>query len=909
MHSILRFAFAYICSRRRQARVLSTIICTILVVTRPFSEHGGQSAFLALTVKELVFPVQDNLAQQVEITFLHLIGGLSGIAISALGKFLASLSSPGTAVSRFIPALFLITTCFLAGWGKSRLPRLTLASRIACFVAIWLLTWDIGTEQKRIRADCVKILWVISVAALTSLLSSMLLLRWSSTQFACDVAASFSKLHTCLSRNLHDATRHISKECPEVLQRLQKDLPKSTAALNFVYQQTSFELRVGRVDVKSLKPLIFIVEHLRRELSRKLIFPPPVSDTDSTKHKSLPALHAPALRLGNAILGAMQIVESVILACYDRPTSTCSQMGPFIDVKIRLSEAVCGAREELERMCNQLDMQQRSSNGRVGFPEEVIDTCSCMISLIQIAYEMRKAMHVAEDILVAYNNASLRMWYPRFSLAWLGVTPNTVPPDEDGTIIEEAAPDVTSPSVLEKMQGITEQTYDVSSTQKDYVKIVVKKPKMTGKPLSLQWWQSLVFLVWNNPRMMVARLTLDGTLRALHHSPHLHHAFKNAVGIAILGIPAFLPQDSSGHRWFMTSFGQWMLISYIWVLETNTGATWRVAYLRLSGTVAGALYAYVASLICRSNSYLLVIMITIADFPVSWIVTETTFTTLGTVASVTLPPILLTPYFQPGSRPTWIIATLRTGLISLGIVAALVTNTVFFPRHCRVVFLNNTCRMLGLSSQLYMTLSRDLFHHKQIPHARYRRQTYKIERDIQQVLYRMSALLKTMNDEFSLTPKPMQRYRQIYSVLRKLSDLLTALRKIREHIPRKETVTAVASYRREMVSCFCISLFSSEQVFRARQPLPQFLPSCRVAYYALERQVEERIRVSRHEGAEPLGLPMVYAFAEMRVLGEMVDTVEELLDVTRQLFGSLSWLCPSDSIDITTAWGMHGSVA
>lgn len=36
-----------------------------------------------------------------------------------------------------------------------------------------------------------------------------------------------------------------------------------------------------------------------------------------------------------------------------------------------------------------------------------------------------------------------------------------------------------------------------------------------------------------------------------------------------------------GFQWFRWIHGQWMIISYVWVLETNTGATWRVGYLRL----------------------------------------------------------------------------------------------------------------------------------------------------------------------------------------------------------------------------------------------------------------------------------------------------------------------------------------
>lgn len=47
--------------------------------------------------------------------------------------------------------------------------------------------------------------------------------------------------------------------------------------------------------------------------------------------------------------------------------------------------------------------------------------------------------------------------------------------------------------------------------------------------------------------------------------------------------------------------------------------------------------------------------------------------------------------------------------------------------------------------------------------------------------------------------KPMQRYRQILNVLHQLSNLLTSLRKVGQHIPKKEVVAAVAPQRRELV--------------------------------------------------------------------------------------------------------------
>jgi hypothetical protein len=161
-----------------------------------------------------------------------------------------------------------------------------------------------------------------------------------------------------------------------------------------------------------------------------------------------------------------------------------------------------------------------------------------------------------------------------------------------------------------------------------------------------------------------------------------------------------------------------MVISYVWVLETNTGATWRTGYLRLAGTIIGAVYAYLCFLIARANPYGLVALITAADIPVTWVILKTTVQPLGVVINVTLGPIVFAEYIQhhldvsvlckfqtPDRMPmTNLIvsglATLRGLMIIGGIVAAIivVSNVLIssiyalkppriiysIPRHCRV---------------------------------------------------------------------------------------------------------------------------------------------------------------------------------------------------------------------------------
>ena len=92
------------------------------------------------------------------------------------------------------------------------------------------------------------------------------------------------------------------------------------------------------------------------------------------------------------------------------------------------------------------------------------------------------------------------------------------------------------------------------------------------------------------------------------------------------------------------------------------------------------------------------------------------------------------------------------------------------------------------------------------------------------------------------------------------------------------------------MSCVCITLYACQNAFRARDPLPQFLPSARHAFVTLEAHVQECIRRARAEEPHALELSLVYAFAEQEVMQHLVDTLEELLEQTGQLFGTSAWL-------------------
>ncbi|KAI0060839.1 hypothetical protein BV25DRAFT_1827399 [Artomyces pyxidatus] len=893
------------------ARLFSTFLCCVVIIVQPFSRLGGPSAFLVLTLKELVFAVQDNLAQHVEATILNIMGAMFGIAVSCFGRYLSSLRPDNSASSRAIPAVCLIIIIFTAGWVKSRLPRLQMSARISCFISIWILTTDVGIASLALE-NATQFLWITFSAAIICLFSSMLLLHWSSTRFADEVAGTFSMLYECLAIGLREAfdfdAHNASEPLPSRQNLLNNLLPRSIL-LNLTYSQAAFELRVGRLSVKSIKPFIGIVEHTRRELSWGHM-----NYEHGRDSRIVDAFKGPVLELGHAILASMKAVEASINVVFSvhRAWQAPHVQNTVPHAAQQLLLARDAAREQLRIMFDELDMGQRASSSDFRLSRDLSDYCLFTISLLQMAHEVRNALLVVQDIILIYERSPIRLWLPRLSWAWLGVASPTAILDDRAAPADE--PELFEGEIhlssAEARQGFAE-CIELEADQQT-LKSVDPSIYTIGSSPGLAF-RRLFFVQrwWNNRRVLRLRLALSAFFRAFVHSSHLKHAMKNAIGVALLTLPAFFPLDSSVRSWFVKVHGQWMTISYVWVLETNLGATWRVGYLRISGTVLGALYAYITWLICRTNPYGLVAMVTVADVPISWLIINTETPSLGVVASVTLPPIVFPRYLKEDeSTPVILLAVWRASMIGAGIIAALAVNTLIFPRRCRVLFLHDTSRTLGLLSQLYLTLGREMFQHSISCDPDARRRTLRLELEIRNALYRLTLLISAMNDELSMLPKPMGQYRNTVTALQAVLDIMTGLRKVRENIPVKETVSAVFRERREFVSCICISLYACEHAFRVRQPLPQFLPSARLALKTLVTQIEDSIRDTRRQDTQALGLSLVYAFAESEMLKDLVDALERLLGICRSLFGTAAWLDerrrPEDTLPMDEVGPHHG---
>ncbi|PCH38736.1 hypothetical protein WOLCODRAFT_66201 [Wolfiporia cocos MD-104 SS10] len=178
-----------------------------------------------------------------------------------------------------------------------------------------------------------------------------------------------------------------------------------------------------------------------------------------------------------------------------------------------------------------------------------------------MAQEMRHALQIAERTYTQYEESHVRLWYPHVTLSWLGVPPGPfISDDADATIqlrITEtqgtlwagsATPSEVNLTSSEAREGLAEVGYGGKlPSGLTYAMLSSSKEHEPRKGESR--WRSpsaVIMEAWSLPWMLRARIRLATAHRAIVHSTHLRHAMKNAVGVALLSLPAFMSPDSAG---------------------------------------------------------------------------------------------------------------------------------------------------------------------------------------------------------------------------------------------------------------------------------------------------------------------------------------------------------------------------
>ncbi|CAE6510233.1 unnamed protein product [Rhizoctonia solani] len=862
-------------------RMSVVFICALVAVLGPTPKLVGAYTYLIMTAKDVSFPPSANPSAQVEALVVNIIGVLFGLGWSNLGLACAAFAARKYGIdsnaSRAIKASFLIILSFPAGLVRSRMPRLTLASRAVSFIGIWLIARAPETVEWDYRSFT-ELLFAFSVAGAASLVVSLIARIFTHPGgYAKDVIDALGilgdLLHHSTSQTLSGGEKPISRT--EALHT--KSLDKALA-LRTSYAYSAYELRIGKVPVKTIKPLSNTINRIREELAWGKVSVLEGSENPSGESTMLAQLDEPCKACSSAIIEGISTLQAVVGKCFGIKLSNNAHKTVDLGDPLVARTSITNTRAALKATLDSVvyEINKTYTLGRTeSHHKELFRKSLHSASLLHISTELVCALTLAHGVLAIHHSASRpHIFFPRPSWFWLGMTPRSVIAEEDSPSIP------TSPTDLDTEKLSLDEAH------------TALLPTPTTATSARKW---SVARIMHTPAILRARIRLSEFLWSVRHSKDIQFAFKHALGIAMLMIPAVLPESSSAKQYYDSSYGVWAIISFVYVIEPNTALTWRVGVWRVFGTGLGALYAYITWQIAGTNPYGVVALVTAAEIFITWFVRSST-PGVGIVASVTIPPVLFIPYLNIGHTSMLHLTALRALQISIGIVAAILIDHILFPKRVRALFLGGMAKVIEDVRELHSGLSSRTH---SVPHtgskvgagAHVYSCSAKLELRIRKFVTREKIYLSQMEHELCLMPKPIGSYRAVTDYAQRLVDLVTGLRRIRENVPLM-AIDPVLAHRKRVDSCITLALYACEHAFRSRRALPQVLPSSRKALDVLNTELMDALQSKAR--ATDIG----YAMAENEVIQEVVHAVEGLVRVTRELFGTRAWLDGVDDVQL-----------
>lgn len=217
------------------------------------------------------------------------------------------------------------------------------------------------------------------------------------------------------------------------------------------------------------------------------------------------------------------------------------------------------------------------------------------------------------------------------------------------------------------------------------------------------------------------------------------------------------------------------------------------------------------------------------------------------------------------------------------IVAAWLVNTLFWPYHARVAYLNVTAKLLDHLSTLYIEMSKTNLR-KSLAYDASPGRFAVLDSTVERYLAESRDLLAIQRAEVSLLPKPVHVYADFTDTIALVYDKLVEIRTLRLSIPRKETVLDVLDKRRDIVNAIYLVLFAVAHTIRSHQPIPQYLP-----------RPDEAVRrfadaIQGHADASPVEerreLAVAYFRAELAAMLQLCNHLDDLVELAKRLFGT-----------------------
>ncbi|CUS15563.1 unnamed protein product [Tuber aestivum] len=406
-------------------------------------------------------------------------------------------------------------------------------------------------------------------------------------------------------------------------------------------------------------------------------------------------------------------------------------------------------------------------------------------------------------------------------------------------------------------------------------------------------------------------------------SDHVLYAFKLTLGVMLVTWPAFV---SGWQMWFYYNRGLWVGLIFILVFENAVGSTIWIFALRAVGTLIGSVWGYAAYEARNGNEYVIAIMILIGMTPSYYVQLGTRYMKAGMICTISMCVVAVSTHLQtvPGSSQenftkrsvTMLIGDVSSALIfgqftnsPKGGAAATLVQMIILPAKARVRLKESLASAIVQITKMETCIAYGVDDTRNIV------STPRLFRKFERAAKKAEAALTSAETFLGFTKQEPRLkgsfdtqevvYKEIIFVLRQIVDKMENLLQMRKAYGSavlEQYNSLVYSYRRNVAASITLMLFSCHEALTTKLPLPQFLPSARLAHLRMvvrvrqilleEDQQQERQELSErldtNAGARRRALRLKFLSwnASTAALEECIEYVEELVDLLKMLVGS-----------------------
>ncbi|RFU30578.1 hypothetical protein B7463_g5800, partial [Scytalidium lignicola] len=393
-------------------------------------------------------------------------------------------------------------------------------------------------------------------------------------------------------------------------------------------------------------------------------------------------------------------------------------------------------------------------------------------------------------------------------------------------------------------------------------------------------------------------------------SEDVRYALKLTIAVFLVTWPAFLHQWNA---WYSLNRGLWAALQLVLITEVAIGTSIMTFSLRAVGTTLGCVWGYAAYEARNGNKVVCVVMLVIGIIPSAYIHLGTKYVKGGIVLIVSMAIVALATEDQtvPGTATENFLKRLLAFLI--GGIVALFVEVAIFPVRARDRLVESLTASIRQITEMEGCLAFGIEAETNVDvHSKALKERFDRARSkAQAALAAAETLLPFCSNEPRLKGsfKGLALiYAEVLYVLHAIVDRMDNMLHIRQEYGSgvlEELNTYVYPYRRNVAGSITLILFAVHEALTTKLPLPQFLPSARLAHLRMVNRVREVMRektsAELDESREPpnssrsrIEQIMIKRIVRQKYLSwnaassgqiEVIEYLEELVELTKLLVG------------------------